>query len=58
MVGWLSALASIGMAAGPPLVYVDQAYSIVNKRCALSVHTPSEYHLFDKFVQRLHRVLP
>ncbi|KZT09896.1 uncharacterized protein LAESUDRAFT_722046 [Laetiporus sulphureus 93-53] len=29
---WLSALASIGMAVGPPLVYADQAYSIVGKK--------------------------
>ncbi|PIL25050.1 hypothetical protein GSI_12939 [Ganoderma sinense ZZ0214-1] len=32
MVSWLSSLASIGMAIGPPLVYADQAYSIVKKR--------------------------
>nr|VWO94617.1 FimK [Ganoderma boninense] len=32
MVGWLSSLASVGMAIGPPLVYADQAYSIVKKR--------------------------
>jgi len=29
---WLSILASIGMAGGPPLVYADQAYSIIKKR--------------------------
>ncbi|KAE9393461.1 hypothetical protein BT96DRAFT_967186 [Gymnopus androsaceus JB14] len=30
--GWLSTAASIGMAVGPPLVYADQAYSIVKKK--------------------------
>ncbi|KAI0091787.1 hypothetical protein BDY19DRAFT_1040543 [Irpex rosettiformis] len=30
--GWLSILASIGMAIGPPLVYADQAYSIIKKK--------------------------
>ncbi|KAI0372778.1 hypothetical protein BV20DRAFT_44442 [Pilatotrama ljubarskyi] len=29
---WISTLASIGMAVGPPLVYADQAYSIVRKQ--------------------------
>lgn len=29
---WLSTLASVGMAVGPPLVYVDQGYSIIKKR--------------------------
>ncbi|KAI0321018.1 hypothetical protein OF83DRAFT_1101574 [Amylostereum chailletii] len=29
---WISTLASIGMAVGPPLVYADQAYSMVRKR--------------------------
>ncbi|KAH9989843.1 hypothetical protein BJV77DRAFT_1145000 [Russula vinacea] len=29
---WLSTLASIGMAVGPPLVYVDQATSIIKKK--------------------------
>jgi len=29
---WISNLASIGMAVGPPLVYADQAYSIVKKK--------------------------
>lgn len=37
MVSWLSSLASVGMAIGPPLVYADQAFSIVKKRCAFSV---------------------
>ncbi|GJE91109.1 hypothetical protein PsYK624_072580 [Phanerochaete sordida] len=32
---WLSTLASIGMAVGPPLVYADQAYSIVRKKDAI-----------------------
>ncbi|KAL6300039.1 hypothetical protein BKA93DRAFT_803682 [Sparassis latifolia] len=31
---WVSMLASIGMAVGPPLVYADQAYSIVQKQDA------------------------
>ncbi|KAF5367162.1 hypothetical protein D9758_004006 [Tetrapyrgos nigripes] len=31
---WISLLASIGMAVGPPLVYADQAYSIVKKKDA------------------------
>jgi hypothetical protein len=30
--GWVSTLASIGMAVGPPLVYSDQATSIVKKK--------------------------
>lgn len=30
---WLSTLASIGMAVGPPLVYADQTVSIVRKKC-------------------------
>ncbi|KAF9258878.1 hypothetical protein L218DRAFT_964061 [Marasmius fiardii PR-910] len=30
--GWLSTLSSIGMAVGPPLVYADQAYSIVRRK--------------------------
>lgn len=29
---WLSTLADIGMAVGPPLVYADQAFSIVKKK--------------------------
>jgi len=29
---WLSICASIGMAVGPPLVYADQAYSLVKKK--------------------------
>ncbi|OCH91027.1 hypothetical protein OBBRIDRAFT_556842 [Obba rivulosa] len=29
---WVSTLASIGMAVGPPLVYADQAYSIVRRK--------------------------
>lgn len=29
---WLSTIASIGMAVGPPLVYADQAYSIIKKK--------------------------
>ncbi|KAH8093732.1 hypothetical protein BXZ70DRAFT_948955 [Cristinia sonorae] len=29
---WLSTLASVGMAVGPPLVYADQAFSIVKKK--------------------------
>ncbi|KAJ3555515.1 hypothetical protein NM688_g2534 [Phlebia brevispora] len=29
---WLSTIASVGMAVGPPLVYADQAYSIVRKK--------------------------
>jgi len=29
---WISILASVGMAVGPPLVYADQAYSIVKKQ--------------------------
>ncbi|KAF5383528.1 hypothetical protein D9615_003696 [Tricholomella constricta] len=32
MPSWLSTLASIGMAVGPPLVYVDQAVSIIRKK--------------------------
>ncbi|RPD64309.1 hypothetical protein L226DRAFT_505908 [Lentinus tigrinus ALCF2SS1-7] len=32
MVTWISVLASVGMAVGPPLVYADQAYSIVKKQ--------------------------
>ncbi|PPQ94632.1 hypothetical protein CVT25_009363 [Psilocybe cyanescens] len=32
VVTWLSTLASIGMAVGPPLVYADQAFSIVKKK--------------------------
>ncbi|KAJ3745486.1 hypothetical protein DFH05DRAFT_1396613 [Lentinula detonsa] len=30
--GWISTAASVGMAVGPPLVYADQAYSIVKKK--------------------------
>ena len=33
---WMSTVASVGMAIGPSLVYADQAYSIVRKKCALS----------------------
>ncbi|KAI8996349.1 hypothetical protein BD414DRAFT_454966 [Trametes punicea] len=32
MASWFSILASIGMAIGPPLVYADQAYSIIRKQ--------------------------
>ncbi|KAJ6591831.1 hypothetical protein DFH09DRAFT_1418066 [Mycena vulgaris] len=32
MTSWLSTVASIGMAVGPPLVYADQAFSIVRKK--------------------------
>jgi hypothetical protein len=31
---WLSTVASIGMAVGPPLVYADQAFSIIRKKDA------------------------
>ncbi|KAJ7746930.1 hypothetical protein DFH07DRAFT_869523 [Mycena maculata] len=34
MASWISTVASIGMAVGPPLVYADQAYSIVRKKDA------------------------
>ncbi|KAJ6625008.1 hypothetical protein B0H10DRAFT_1783844 [Mycena sp. CBHHK59/15] len=34
MASWLSFGASIGMAVGPPLVYADQAFSIVRKKDA------------------------
>jgi len=34
MASWLSTVASIGMAVGPPLVYADQAFSIVRKKDA------------------------
>lgn len=30
---WLSTLASIGMAVGPPLVYADQTVSMFRKKC-------------------------
>jgi hypothetical protein len=30
---WLSTVASIGMAIGPPLVYADQSVSMVRKKC-------------------------
>jgi hypothetical protein len=30
--GWLSTAASIGMAVGPPLVYADQAFSIIKNK--------------------------
>ncbi|ESK97733.1 pq loop repeat protein [Moniliophthora roreri MCA 2997] len=30
--GWLSIISSIGMAVGPPLVYADQAFSIIKKK--------------------------
>lgn len=29
---WISTVASVGMAVGPPLVYADQAFSIVRKK--------------------------
>lgn len=32
--GWLSIIASVGMAFGPPLVYADQTISIVKKKYA------------------------
>ncbi|CAK5267349.1 unnamed protein product, partial [Mycena citricolor] len=32
VMNWLTTIASIGMAVGPPLTYVDQAYSIVRKK--------------------------
>lgn len=32
---WLSTVASIGMAVGPPLVYLDQTVSIIKKKYAL-----------------------
>jgi hypothetical protein len=31
---WLATLASVGMAVGPPLVYADQAFSIIRKKDA------------------------
>ncbi|KAJ7257884.1 hypothetical protein B0H12DRAFT_1110416 [Mycena haematopus] len=34
MASWISTIASVGMAVGPPLVYADQAYSIVRKKDA------------------------
>ncbi|KAJ7224498.1 hypothetical protein GGX14DRAFT_548951 [Mycena pura] len=34
MAPWISTLASVGMAVGPPLVYADQAISIVRKKDA------------------------
>lgn len=35
---WLSTLASIGMAVGPPLVYADQTYSILRKKYVLDTN--------------------
>jgi len=32
MDSWISTAAAVGMAVGPPLVYVDQAVSIVRKK--------------------------
>lgn len=29
---WISTVASVGMAVGPPLVYADQAFSMVRKK--------------------------
>lgn len=39
---WISTVASVGMAVGPPLVYADQAFSMVRKKrvvilCCLQV---------------------
>ena len=31
---WFSTVASVGMAIGPPLVYADQAVSIIRRKCA------------------------
>lgn len=51
---WLSTVASIGMAVGPPLVYADQTTSIIRKKrvsalvevlmCLLK-----EFHLRQRF---------
>lgn len=35
MASWVSTSAAVGMAIGPPLVYVDQAVSIVRKKRVL-----------------------
>ncbi|KAJ7623422.1 hypothetical protein FB45DRAFT_105121 [Roridomyces roridus] len=34
---WISVLASVGMAIGPPLTYADQAYSIVRKKLMANI---------------------
>ncbi|TFY55185.1 hypothetical protein EVJ58_g8408 [Rhodofomes roseus] len=34
---WMSTAASVGMAVGPPLVYADQAYSIVRKKLLANI---------------------
>jgi solute carrier family 66, member 2 len=42
---WLSTLASVGMAVGPPLVYLDQTVSIIKKKYALSLAARILYSL-------------
>jgi hypothetical protein len=33
MASWIPTVAAVGMAIGSPLVYVDQAVSIIRKKC-------------------------
>lgn len=58
MVNWISTLASIGMAVGPPLVYADQAYSIVKKQCVCNVTTPRNAHVALYLAKGRNRLLP
>ena len=48
---WLSNLASIGMAVGPPLVYADQTVSIIKKKyvsiCYIMTYPPSSGHILE-----------
>lgn len=44
---WISNVASIGMAVGPPLVYADQAASIIRKKCVLHNLQASGLLTFD-----------
>jgi hypothetical protein len=52
---WLSTLASIGMAVGPPLVYVDQTTSIIKKKYALLLSSRI-HRSFDSSIQRFYGV--
>jgi hypothetical protein len=52
---WLSTLASIGMALGPPLVYVDQTTSIIKKKYAL-LPAPRIHGSHESTVQRFYGV--
>jgi hypothetical protein len=57
MASWIPTVAAVGMAIGPPLVYVDQAVSIVRKKCGFLCFQPANARFVKLLTQGLNRLL-